>query len=692
MSATEVASAYLALYTKMPGVKKDIEDSLGGSEAQSAVDKSGKSLGGKLLGGISSVVKVGALAVGATIATGIGASLVKGFGRLQAIDTADKKLTGLGQSAESVDAIMQNALAAVRGTAFGLGDAGTVAAQVVAAGIKPGVQLEGVLKSVANSAAAAGTDLGSMGSIYAAVAASGRAYNDTLGQLSERGIPIYQALAKQLGVSTDQVRELASAGQIGFEQFQSAAAEAAGTVALELGKTLPGASANLMASLGRIGAGLMGGIFPYLAPLVSAITSALAPLEGKAAELGAKLAELIGPGLQWLTDALNGGIDVSGFLDILSVLSPLGLAFQVLAPVLPLLMEHFMALGQVIGGALSSVFQSLMPVVLTLAKVFSGVLAAVLPKLLPVIQQLAGMFGQVLVAVAPLVGQLVSALLPAFTLISPIIAALMPIFSQLIGLLMPIIQAILPVLTMLIQTLASIFTQLVAAVMPLLTPILALLSPLLDLVGMILPPLIELIGWLIGVAIVPLQLAMDALIPIITGVVNALSTYLVPIIDTIMGVLGGLITFLTGVFTGNWEMAWKGVQDIFSAIWDGVQNIAKGAINAIIDLINGVIGGINGMTGALSDATGGAINLQIGEIPRLADGAVVSRRPGGIIANIGEGRYDEAVLPLSPAVLSQLGGGGGPRVQVDVHGGPGMDAETVGTIAGDRVAFALRGA
>ena len=35
-------------------------------------------------------------------------------------------------------------------------------------------------------------------------------------------------------------------------------------------------------------------------------------------------------------------------------------------------------------------------------------------------------------------------------------------------------------------------------------------------------------------------------------------------------ILGGLIDFVTGVFTGNWEQAWQGVQDIFgeySMVW-----------------------------------------------------------------------------------------------------------------------------
>ena len=41
----------------------------------------------------------------------------------------------------------------------------------------------------------------------------------------------------------------------------------------------------------------------------------------------------------------------------------------------------------------------------------------------------------------------------------------------------------------------------------------------------------------------------------------------------------------------------------------------------------------------------------------LASGGIVRRRPGGIIANIGEGRYDEAVVPLPRGGLGALGGG-----------------------------------
>jgi phage-related protein len=117
-----------------------------------------------------------------------------------------------------------------------------------------------------------------------------------------------------------------------------------------------------------------------------------------------------------------------------------------------------------------------------------------------------------------------------------------------------------------------------------------------------------------------------------------------------------VITFITGVFTGNWKQAWNGIVQIFSGIWNGIVGIVKGVINSIIDAVNGVIGGINGVAGAVKDATGGAVNFTIGKIPRLENGGIVQAVPGGIMANIGEGRYNEAVIPLSPRNLDALSG------------------------------------
>ncbi|MBF4512015.1 tape measure protein [Plantibacter sp. VKM Ac-2885] len=656
--ATEIADAYIALYTRMPGVSRDIGRSLGASDVQGAVDAAGQRSGNSFAAGLGKIVKSGAVAVGVAAAAGLGVALAKGFGRLEAIDTAEKKLTGLGQTTENISQIMSNASSAVKGTAFGLGDAATAAASLVAANIKPGEQLQGVLKSVANSASAAGVGIGDMGSIYAKVASLGKAQNDVLQQVADRGIPIYQALADNLGVTTEEVFNMASAGKIGFAEFEAAMTSASGTVAEEMGKTIPGATMNFFAALGRVGEGLLAGVYPMIAPLITAATGALKPIEDLAVKVGEKITGFLGPALQWITDRFNAGFDLTPFIDLMTALSPLGVALKALEPSLKVIGGAFSDIGAVLGGVLMTVIKTLVPLVIQLAEVFVGVLAAVLPQIVPVFEQLATVFGTILAAVEPLIAQLITALLPAFNLIGPLIGMLVPIFSTLISALMPIVEMIFPLLSTLVAALAPVFMQLVGAITPLLTPILALLTPLLDLIGVILPPLIQLLSFLINAGVMGLQIALGFLIPMITSVVSAISGILVPVIQMISDTLGGLITFITGVFTGNWEQAWDGIVQIFAGIWNGMVGIVKGVINGVIDLINGVIAGINNVAQGIKDASGGTIDLTVSELPKLAKGGIIAARPGGMAAILGEGRYDEAVVPLSPQNLEQIRGGG----------------------------------
>lgn len=595
MAGNEIANAYVALTVKAPGIKSEIEGVLGSPDVDRSFTTAGSKFGSTLTKAIGGIAIAGVAAVGATAAAGLGAALFKGFQRLDAIDVAQAKLRGLGNDTQSVDAIMTNALNSVRGTAFGLGDASTVAAQIVAAGIAPGEQLESVLKAVANSAAAAGTDLNDMGSIFAKVASTGKAQNDVLQQVAERGIPIYQALADQLGVTTDEVFAMASAGQIGFAQFEQAATSAAGTVATEMGGTVQGSLANLNASLGRIGAGLLGGVFEEIAPTFQAITASLGPLETIAGAVGQQIGEFLKPGFEAIRALAEGGFDFAAFGELLQYMSPLSLAFQALAPVLPVIGQMLGQIATTIGPVLVQVVQALLPILTGVIQIIAEMAAAVLPVVLPLIQMLAELFVQVLGAVLPL---------------------LAPLFE--------LIQAILPIL-----------------------------------VGLFM-----------------------SLMPVIELVVGVISSILVPVIDTLVAVLSGLIGFLVGVFTGDWEKAWDGIVSIFTGIFEGIGNIGRGVINGLIDIINGFIGGLNGVGSFVSDITGGGVDFTIGTIPHLAEGGVVSKSRGGTLAVVGEGRYDEAVIPLSPQILSRLGGGGGGGLQVVQNfDGVGADAVEIGAVA-----------
>lgn len=68
-------------------------------------------------------------------------------------------------------------------------------------------------------------------------------------------------------------------------------------------------------------------------------------------------------------------------------------------------------------------------------------------------------------------------------------------------------------------------------------------------------------------------------------VVKTISNVISGLIETIKGI----IDFLVGVFTGDWERAWNGVQQILSGVWNTIIAIFKMAWDAIM-LIFGVIG------------------------------------------------------------------------------------------------------
>lgn len=53
--------------------------------------------------------------------------------------------------------------------------------------------------------------------------------------------------------------------------------------------------------------------------------------------------------------------------------------------------------------------------------------------------------------------------------------------------------------------------------------------------------------------------------------------------NSIKKIFDGIITFIKGVFTGNWKMAWEGIKQIFSGIWNWISGTAKLVLTGLID-------------------------------------------------------------------------------------------------------------
>lgn len=277
--AVEIASAYVSLSAETSRIPKDVKKALG--QAEGAAASSGQSIGQKISSGLGKTLKAGALTGGAAAGAALGMSLKKGFDRLSAIEQSEAKLTGLGHSTESVAKIMDNALGSVKGTAYGLGDAASVAAGMVASGIKPGKELEGVLKTMGDTAAIAGRDLTDMGLIFQSVAAKGKLQGDDMLQLMSSGIPVLQLLGDELGKTSEEVSDMVSKGEIDFETFEKAMKKGMGGAALEAGKTFKGSMDNMGAAMGRFGETLLKGAFNKAPEVIGRVTEGIDALNDK---------------------------------------------------------------------------------------------------------------------------------------------------------------------------------------------------------------------------------------------------------------------------------------------------------------------------------------------------------------------------------------------------------------------------
>ena len=103
---------------------------------------------------------------------------------------------------------------------------------------------------------------------------------------------------------------------------------------------------------------------------------------------------------------------------------------------------------------------------------------------------------------------------------------------------------------------------------------------------------------------------------------------------SIKGIFDGLITFLRGAFTGNWEQAWKGLSQIFTSIFNGMVNTAITAYNLIfnksIELTDNAINSIarlfKNVINSVLSAIERILNTPIRQINRLTD--VINKVPG----------------------------------------------------------------
>lgn len=486
--------------------------------------KSMSSVGSSLT---SKITKPAFAAAGAL--TGI--TLVKGFNRLTGIDDAKAKLLGLGHSGESVTEIMNSALTSVKGTSYGLDEAATTAASAVAAGIKPGQELTRYLSLTADAAAIAGVSMSDMGSIINKVQTAQVAYTDDLNQLADRGIPIYQWLAEEAGVTAGEVKNLASDGKISSEMFLNAIEKNIGGAAKIMGANSFKASiANIGASIGRIGANFLdaggkgGGFFSTLKPLLVEFNDWLGNAENKAADLGVKFGE--------------------AFQNVIQKVRELKEKFDGLSPSMQQTILKAVGIGSAIAVGLGPALKIIGPIVsgfghlLTAVSGASGALSAI---------------GGVIAGISAPVAIVVAA-----------VVALGAAFVDLWKNNEDFRNKIIEIWTNIKETISE-FCQ-------------GIVDRLNDL-GFNFEDIIDVI-----------RTAWEAFTEVLAPVFIAAFEIISSTLDTVLGVITGILDVFIGVFTGDWSQAWEGIKTIFSSIWDGVKSYFGSILDGIIGIANVVMG------------------------------------------------------------------------------------------------------
>lgn len=293
----------------------------------------------------------------------------------------------------------------------------------------------------------------------------------------------------------------------------------------------------------------------FLFRLRDALVATGAWLAGFGAQIGATFGQIgavVAPALGPIASSF--GALIPQVFELVTSLSPLGLVFQALLPVLPLIAGLVAQLAAQLGPLLGTALSVVTPLVGTLATLLSSVLAAVLPIVGMALTAVTTALGTII----PVIGSVIAAVLP---LVTTLVSALVPILTELVS-------AVLPVVV-------SAFSLVVAAVVPVVEILLGVLVPV-----------------------------IQALIPVVTTVFGVI----VDVISAAMQIVQGIIDVVTGIITGNWSQVWAGMLSILSGVWNVIVSLVTGAINIVVSIIAAVLAAISGIWANAWNAIGSFVS------------------------------------------------------------------------------------
>lgn len=167
---------------------------------------------------ITSFKKVLGTIGGAKVLKDFVSDLVNTRGQFQQLEISFSTML---KSKEKADKLMSELVDIAAKTPFDLQGVASSAKQMIAYG-SSAENVGNELVMLGNVAAGVGSQLSEIAYLYGTLRTQGRAYAVDIRQFAGRGIPIYEELAKVLGVTKDEVSGLVKEGKVGFKEVEQA--------------------------------------------------------------------------------------------------------------------------------------------------------------------------------------------------------------------------------------------------------------------------------------------------------------------------------------------------------------------------------------------------------------------------------------------------------------------------------------
>ena len=376
-----------------------------------------------------------------------------------------------------------------------------------------------------------------------------------------------------------------------------------------------------------------------IAPAIGPILETLGPVITRLLEaLGSGIQNVL-PGIQTVVEKLGAALTnlaSSGAIEQIGTALSVGL--EALAPLLPVIGQLATTVLPILATAFTAVANALSPVITELSA-----------ALLPVLPILGGAFTKLITAASPLFTLLGGVLGQVIAAAAPLLTTLATAFDEIVTAIAPLISEMLPVLEPLLLKAVEIFKQLVAAILPMVpatVSVLVALVPLgakiFELIGPVLELATQITGWV----------ALDVVIPVIEGIVLALTTFagwvttvITYVSDFKANVTRDFNELKAGVvlaietmkalalakFNELKDRAILGFETMKQAVVNKFNELKQAAISRTTELVSSVTGYFRELPGRIGAAMAGAVSILY-----AAGGQMIQGMINGVRAKAGE--------------------------------------------------------